>query len=114
MDDDADAGMLPADGLNLPRGEALVNRAVPFPQDHLRALHLLGIESAEDLVRIPDDHLVERDAHLVRGVAAEMLIGQEQHLLAVREAHFSVAIAFDDVQTVPPRSPTNDLIEPPS
>ena len=38
----------------------------------------LGLEAAPDLVRIPHDHLVERHAHLVGGVAAEMLIGQEQ------------------------------------
>ena len=63
----------------------VVDRAVPLPQDHLRALHLLGIEAAEDLVRIPHDHLVERDAHLVGGVAPEMLIGQEQNLLAALE-----------------------------
>ena len=86
MHDDADAGMLPADGFDLLGGEPLVDRAVAFPQDHLRALHLVGIESAEDLVRIPHDHLVERDAHLVRRVAPKMLIGQEQNLLAVREA----------------------------
>ena len=38
--------------------------------------------AAAHLVRIPDDHLVERHAHLVGGVAAEMLIGQEQDALA--------------------------------
>ena len=66
-------------------GEAGVDRAVALPQDHLRALDLIGIEAAENLVRIPHDHLVERDAHLVGGVAAEMLVGQEEHLLAARE-----------------------------
>ena len=40
-----------------------------------------------------------------------MLVGQEQHLLPRANAHFSVAAAFDEVQTVPPRSPTNALIE---
>ena len=38
--------------------------------------------AAVHLVRIPHDHLVERHTHLVRGVAAEMLIGKEQNALA--------------------------------
>ena len=33
-------------------------------------------------MRIPHDHLVERHTHLVRGVAAEMLIGQKENALA--------------------------------
>ena len=82
MDDDADAGMLRAHVLDLPHGEARVHRAVPLPQDDARALDRVGLEAAPDLVRIPHDHLVERHAHLVGGVAAEMLIGQEQNLLA--------------------------------
>ena len=57
----------------------------PFHRIILRAVHLLGIEAAEDLVRIPHDHLVERNAHLVRGVAAEVLVGQEEDLLAALE-----------------------------
>ena len=85
MHDDADAGMLLPDRFDLLRREPRVDRAVPLPQDHLRALHLIGIEAAEDLVRIPHHHLVERDAHLVGGVAAEVLVGQEQNLLAARE-----------------------------
>ena len=38
MHDDADAGMLLADRLDLLHGEARVDRAVTLPQDHLRAL----------------------------------------------------------------------------
>ena len=85
MDDDADARVLLADGLDLLRGEPLVDRAVALPENHLRALDLFGVESAEDLVRIPDDHLVERDAHLVGRVPPEMLVRQEENLLAALE-----------------------------
>jgi hypothetical protein len=74
--------MLLADARDLRNGEALVNRAVPFPENHLRVEHLLDGLAAVHLVRIPHDHLVERNPHLVRGVAAEMLIGQEQDALA--------------------------------
>ena len=82
MDDDAQAGMLRADVLDLPHREPRVHRAVALPEDHARALDRVRLEAAPDLVRIPDDHLVERHAHLVGGVAAEMLIGQEQNPLA--------------------------------
>ena len=71
----------------------------------------VGFESAPDLVRIPHDHLIERHAHLVGRVAAEMLIGQEQNPLAALHAHLSVAAAFDDVQTTPPCSPQKALID---
>ena len=82
MHDDANARMLRADVLDLPHGEARVHRAVALPQDHARALDRVGLEAAPDLVRIPHDHLVERHAQLVGGVAAEMLIRQEQDTLA--------------------------------
>jgi hypothetical protein len=74
--------MLLADGFNLLRSETLVHGAVALPQDHLRALHLSRIEPAEDLVGIPHHHLIERDAHLVGRVAAQMLVGHEQNLVA--------------------------------
>ena len=62
--------------------EARVHRAVALPENDARALDGVRLEAAPDLVRIPDDHLVERHAHLVGGVAAEMLIGQKQNALA--------------------------------
>ena len=47
-------------------------------------------------------------AHLVAGVAAEVLVGEEQHLVAPwRSAHSRTARAFDDVHTAPPCAPTN-------
>ena len=45
----------------------------------------VGIETAEDLVRIPHDHLIERNAHLVGGVAPEVLVGHEENPLAALE-----------------------------
>ena len=54
----------------------------PFHRISFARLDLLRLEAAPHLVRIPHDHLVERHAHLEGGVAAEMLIGQHQQLLA--------------------------------
>jgi hypothetical protein len=42
-------------------------------------------EAALFQVGVPDHHLVERNAHLVAGPAAEVLVGEEQHLLALGE-----------------------------
>ncbi len=83
MDDDADAGMLLAQRLDLLHREARVDRAVPLPQEQLRALRLLRRETAaESRAGSHTCHLIERHAHLVGGVAAQVLIGQEQHPLA--------------------------------
>src|SRR5262249_45297710 len=79
MDDDADSRMLRAQILDLPDGESCVNRAVSLPQDDPCALRLVGIEAAENFVRIPHDHVVERNAHLVCGVSTKMLAWEEQH-----------------------------------
>ena len=54
----------------------------PFHRISFAFLHLLGLEAAPDFVRIPDDHLVERHAHLEGGVPAEVLVGQHHELLA--------------------------------
>src|SRR5215207_3754406 len=77
MNDDADARMLLAHRFDLFRGKSLVDGTMALPQNHLRVLHLLRIEPAEDLPRIPDDHLLERNPHLVCGVASQMLVRQE-------------------------------------
>ena len=75
-------GILLPEGLDLRHGESRVDRAVPLPQDQSRVARLLRREAAVDLVRIPDHHAIERHAQLVAGVAAEMLIGQHEQLLA--------------------------------
>jgi hypothetical protein len=40
-----------------------------------------------------------------------VLVGRNSTRSPRLNAHFSVAAAFDDVHTVPPRSPTNALID---
>src|SRR5215475_598262 len=81
MDDDADARMLRAEILDLTDGEPRVDRAMSLPQNDARALHLIGVEAAENLVRIPHDHVVERNAHLVRGIPTEMLVREKENAL---------------------------------
>ena len=80
MHDHLDARVFGADLRDLLRGEAHVHRAVAFPQDQLRALELVAREPAERRVGIPHHHLVECHAHLEGGVAAEVLVGQEEDL----------------------------------
>src|SRR5260370_9763472 len=80
--------MLAADALNLLRGEALVHGAVAFPEDDARAADRFRRVSAKFLVRIPDDHLLERDTHAIAGVAAKVLVGEEEDFFAPLETPF--------------------------
>src|SRR5260370_6837711 len=80
--------MLAADALNLLRGEALVHGAVAFPEDDARAADRFRRVSAKFLVRIPDDHLLERDAHAIAAVAAKVLVGEEEDFFAPLEGPF--------------------------
>src|SRR6266705_3492058 len=88
VNDDANARMLAADALDLLRGEALVHGAVAFPENDARAADSFWRVSAKFLVRIPDDHLLERDAHAIAGVAAEVLVGEKQDFFAPFEGPF--------------------------
>ena len=66
--------------------EHLVDAAMPLPQDHPAAADRLGRVAAESIfVRVPERHLLQRNAHAQGGVAAQVLIGEEQHAAAPRE-----------------------------
>src|SRR5258708_4544343 len=86
MRNDANAGMLAANALDLLRREALVHGAVTLPEDDARAADRLRRVSAKFLVGIPDDHLFERDAHAIAGVAAEVLVGEEKNFFTRLES----------------------------
>ena len=63
------------------------------------------------LVRVPHHAVVQAHAQLQHGrVAAEVLVGQEQHLAALLERPLQGALALDDVHTVPPCRPVNALM----
>src|SRR5262249_35758688 len=82
MDDDADAGMLGSQLLDLADGKARVDGTMSLPQNHSRFFYGFRIKAAPYFVRIPQDHLVERYAHLVGGVSSEVLVGEKQNFLA--------------------------------
>ena len=66
--------------------EPAVHRAVPAPEDHRRVPQLLRFQAAglASRVRIPHHAVVQAQAELQhRGVAAEVLVRQEQHLAAL-------------------------------
>ena len=65
-----------------------MHRTVAFPEQDARLPDLLRRQAAEFEVGVPDDHLVHRDAHVVAGPPAEMLIGEEQYLGPLRESPF--------------------------
>ena len=52
-----------------------------FPQQEAGFLHVALAEASQREARVPEPHLVEGVTHLHAGVAAEVLIGEEQHLV---------------------------------
>ena len=85
---DLDTGVGLAGAFDLLNGEALVYGAEALPQDHLRVRVLFGRGPAVRLERVPQGHLVEAHTHGERGVAAQVLVGEEQHALAAFERPF--------------------------
>ncbi len=86
MDDDLNPGIFRADVIDVLRQEALMHRAVALPENDFGFLQAIGSDAAVDQVRVPDDHFVQRDAHGESGVAAEVLIGEEENFFVFREA----------------------------
>ena len=68
------------------RGEALMHGTVALPQNHARLAQRFRGISAQLLIWIPDDHLVQRNPHAVAGVAPQMFIGKKKNLLAARKS----------------------------
>ncbi len=85
MNDDANAGMFAADTLDLPQREALVHRAVAFPEDDTRVADGFRRIAAKFLIRIPNDHPLEWNAHAIAGVAAKMFVRKKEHFFAALE-----------------------------
>ena len=75
-------GVLGAEGLDVLGPEALVHRAVALPQEQRRLLHLAVGEAADGLTRVPDAHVVGPVAELVAGVAAQVLVREEEDPVA--------------------------------
>ena len=80
--DDLAVGVLGAERRDVLGLEALVDRAVALPQQERRFLDVALVEAAELAVRVPHPHVRLAVAHLVAGVAAEVLVGEEEDLVA--------------------------------
>ena len=89
------------------RPEALVHRAVPLPEEEGGLLAVGLVEPAELLAGVPHPHVLVAVAHGQPGVAAEVLVREEEDLVALVEGPPSTAPALVDVHTAPPLRPTN-------
>ena len=78
--DDLDAGVFRAHRIDMLGQKALMDRAMALPQDDFRSPQPVRCDATVNLIRVEDDHLIHRDAHGKGGVAAEVLIGQEEDL----------------------------------
>ena len=86
VDDDSDAGIFLAGALDLVDSEADVNGAVSLPKQDLALFDSFFGEAAVDLARAPDSGLGPGvDAEALAGVATEVLVGEEEDLVALLE-----------------------------
>src|SRR6266852_8232770 len=88
VSDDANARMFAADAVDLLRGETLVNGAIALPQNDARGADGFRRVSTKLLIRVPNDHLFEGNAHAVARVAAKVFVGEEENFFAALEGPF--------------------------
>jgi len=69
-------------------GEEQVDAAVALPEVELRVADLLIGQSAVVGVGVVEDHRIERMAEGVGGVAAQVLVGHEEDLIALGQGPF--------------------------
>ena len=81
MNDHDAVRVLRTERLDVVDAEALVHRAVPLPEQEGRVLDLALLEPADLELRVPDPHVGLVEAEVVGGVAAQVLIGEEEQLL---------------------------------
>jgi len=74
-------GMGSAERRHVLGAEPLVDRAVPLPQQQRGLLHLPVVEAAARAPWVPHSHVLLAPAELEAGVAAQVLVGEEQDLV---------------------------------
>src|SRR5262249_58070390 len=83
--DDLAARMLVAERLDMLGAEALMHGAMTLPEQERRVLDVALLQPAEVVTGVPDAHVGLIEAHVVPGVAPEVLIREEEDLVAARE-----------------------------
>src|SRR5258708_27204868 len=81
MHDDLNVRIPGAHFVAVLRQEALMDGAMALPKNHACLPQPLGRDAAHDHERVPDHALVQGNAHGKRGVAAKVLVGEEEKLL---------------------------------
>ena len=81
MDHDEALGVALAERGDLLDAESLVDRAVTLPEQEGGVLGLDLFEATEAACRVPGGHRLQRVPELDTGVAPEVLVGEEQHLV---------------------------------
>ena len=71
-------------GVDMLRTEHRMHAAVSLPENHPALLKCGGIVTTQPrLMGVPDAHLFQRHTHRSGSVAAEVLIGKEEHPLGL-------------------------------
>src|SRR5260370_9873278 len=90
----ANARIRAANSLDVLWLEALMDGAVPLPQNHAGLANRFRGTAPKILIAIPTDHFVSRTSHAKTGVPAKVLIRQKQDFFSTGEspAHHSAGI----------------------
>jgi hypothetical protein len=81
MNDDFPLRILLPEVVHVDRLEHLVNTAVTFPENQLGPLDRSARIAPIGLKGVPDNHLFFSQTHLVRRIAAQMLVREKEDLL---------------------------------
>ena len=85
VSDDSNARALLPRVFDVLRQKPLVHGAMTLPEDDAGPADVFFRQSSAFLVRVPDGHLLEGDAHAVSRIPPQVFIGDEQAFLAAPE-----------------------------
>src|SRR5579875_1146594 len=94
VNDDSNAGMTNSSDSDLLHRKTFVNRAETMPQNYLRLAKGPRIQSTHGTIRIPNGHLLQRNAHYLCRIPSEMLVREEENPLSAFERPFEYRLCI--------------------
>src|SRR5437773_2674615 len=87
MNQDLHVGNVFTNFIDMPWLKTAVHRTMPAPENELSVMKLFFGIPAKLFVRIPQDHLIQRNAELRSRISSQMLVREEKHLVKFFEVN---------------------------